>query len=167
MDFASISNSLTLLLRSSDETVRWKGVALLSRYPGEFSEQALRKAAEDTSPKVRAAVAIVIGNGTVTNLLPVLVKLFGDPVGRQKPVSLSIEQLEAGATTGDEVTVVNDPNFLAANVGDVHTSAGYALLNFDLSQIGDFFKTNLSDKGFRLQFLLKLAEADPKPWVSD
>lgn len=65
------------------------------------------------------------------------------------------------------VTMVDDPNYPGPNAGDVHTSAGYALLKFDLQQVGDILKTNLNDAGFRLQFVLKLAQADPRPWIND
>jgi len=69
-------------------------------------------------------------------LLPVLTRLFADPVGLQKPVApLTTEELESGgriAGADDGMTIVSDPHFPGANVGDVHTSAGYALLKFDV-----------------------------------
>jgi hypothetical protein len=52
-------------------------------------------------------------------------------------------------------------------VGDVHTSAGYALLKFETDQVSKFLKANLSDPGFRLSFLCKLAEKDTGPWLND
>ncbi len=169
--FQSVSNSLAQLLRDPHETTRWRAIMLLGLFPGEFSEQALARAAVDTSPKVRAAVADVIGSARMNNLLPVLTRLFADPVGKSKPVSpLTIEELEGGLRivgTEGGVTMVDDPNVPGANVGDVHTSAGYALLKFDLDRVGNILKTNLNEPGFRLQFLLRLAEVDPAPWVED
>jgi hypothetical protein len=169
--FDSVSSSLVQLLHNSSANVRSRAVALLAFCPANFSEPALRRCAEDDSPKVRAGVADVIGNGRMQSLLPTLTKLFGDPVGRQQPVApLTIEELEGGGKiVGIEggVTMVDDPNYPGANVGDVHTSAGYALLRFDIGQVGEILKTNLNDAGFRLQFLLKLAGDNPKPWIND
>jgi hypothetical protein len=169
--FVSISNSLASLLQDPDPNVRVAAVNLLSGFPGAFSEQALRKGADDASPEVRAAVADVIGTMRSQSLLTVLTRLFADPAGRPKPVApLTLEQLESGrhiAGTDGGVTIVDDPGFPAANVGDVHTSAGYALLKFERHQVRDILKANLGDTGFRLQFLLKLAEDDPKPWMND
>ena len=169
--FESVSNSLVQLLHDPSAGVRSKAVALLARFPGDFAVRALRQCAEDDSPRVRAGVADVIGNGRLQDLLPTLVKLFADPVGRQQPVApLTLEELEGGAKivgTEGGVTMVDDPNYPGANVGDVHTSAGYALLRFDLSQVGDILRTNLNDTGFCLQFLLKLAADNPGPWIDD
>jgi hypothetical protein len=169
--FGSISNSLVQLLRDASGSVRSKAVALLALCPADFAERELCRCAEDDSLKVRAGVADVIGGGTMPKLLPTLTKLFVDPVGRHQPVApLTIEELEGGGRiVGVEsgVTTVDDPNYPGANVGDVHTSAGYALLKFDVEQVGEILRTNLNDAGFRLQFLLKLAEADPNPWIND
>jgi hypothetical protein len=169
--FESVSNSLVQLLHDSGGNVRSRAVALLASCPADFSERALHTCAADDSPKVRAGVADVIGGRTMENLLPTLVKLFADPVGRQQPVApLTLEELEGGGKivgTEGGVTMVDEPNYPGANVGDVHTSAGYALLKFDIGLVGEILKTNLNDAGFRLQFLLKLAESDPKPWIGD
>jgi hypothetical protein len=169
--FGAVSNSFAQLLQSPVAGERARAVALLSFYPGEFTETSLQKCAEDVSPKVRASVATVIGDRKWERLLPTLVKLFGDPVGRSQPVApLTLEELEAGGQiVGVEggTTIADDPAYPGANVGDVHTSTGYALLKFDESQVGETLKTNLNDRGFRLQFLLKLAETDPQPWISD
>jgi hypothetical protein len=169
--FESVSNSLVQLLHNASGNVRSRAVALLALCPVDFSERELCRCAEDDSPKVRAGVADVIGGGTMQKLLPTLTKLFADPCGRHQPVApLTIEELEGGGRiVGVEsgVTMVDDPSYPGANVGDVHTSAGYALLKFDVEQVGEILKTNLNDAGFRLQFLLKLAETDPKPWIND
>jgi hypothetical protein len=169
--FEAISNSLAQLLQHSDETTRSKAVPLVGLCPGWFPEWALRESAGDPSPKVRAAAADVIGSGRMTNLLPVLAKLFGDPVGRERPVGpLTREELEGGGRivgTEGGTTMVDDPSVPGANVSDVHTSAGYALLRFEPGQVEEILKTNLHDAGFRLQFLLKLGETDPKPWIAD
>jgi len=152
--FEAVSNSLAQLLRSTDEKVRASAVGLLVRFPGGFRRQALRRAGGDSSAQVRASVADVIGRGKIESLLPVLVKLFSDPVGFKEPLPpLTLEDLEAGGR--------------ADISGDVHTSAGFAFLEFDTKQVGDILKTNLTDAGFRLPFLCKLAEDDPKPWIND
>jgi hypothetical protein len=169
--FESVSNSLVQLLHNASGNVRSKAVALLAFCPADFSERELCRCAEDDSPKARAGVADVIGGGRMQKLLPTLTKLFADPVGRHQPVApLTIEELEGGgriAGVESGVTMVDDPTYPGANVGDVHTSAGYALLKFEVEQVGEILKTNLNDAGFRLQFLLKLAETEPKPWIND
>lgn len=169
--FEGIAKTLKELLADSNPGVRSRAVALLAKCPVEFSEHALLAAVEDPSPRVRAQVADVIGQGKILNLLPKLMELFADPVGPRQPVEpLTIEALEGGAritSTDGGVTMMDDPNGTGANVGDVHTSSGYALLAFDVGQVGYFLKTNLADVGFRLQFLLKLSEVDPKPWIKD
>lgn len=152
--FSIVSNSLPQWLNDPRDDVRAQAALLLPDFPAEFSERWLRERALDPSPKVRAVVADAIGNGGITNLLATLTTLFADPVGRDYPLPpLTIEGLEAGGR---------------ANIsGDVHTSAGFALLKFDLNQVGEILRTNLSDAGFRLQFLCKLSENDAKPWVKD
>jgi Regulator of chromosome condensation (RCC1) repeat len=56
---------------------------------------------------------------------------------------------------------------LADSQGDVHTSAGYALLKFDVDDVADILKANLNDKGFRPSYLCKLAEHDVEPWLTN
>jgi hypothetical protein len=41
------------------------------------------------------------------------------------------------------------------------------LLKFDADQMGAFLNTNLSDAGFRISFLCKLAEQGAGPWLND
>jgi len=159
--FEAISNSLAQLLQHTNSGVRSKAVALLELFPGDFAEQALHICAGDNSPKVRAAVADVIGNGKLENLLPVLAKLFDDPVGHEKPVGhLSLDEQKAGGHivgTDGGTTIVDDPNYPGVNIGDVHASAGFALLKFDVELAGEILKTHVSDKGFCLSFIRKLA----------
>jgi hypothetical protein len=125
---------------------------LLPDFPGEFSEHWLREMASDTSATVRAVTADAIGNGTMTNLLPTLVRLFSDPVGRDHPLPpLTVDDLEAGGR--------------ASISGDVHTSAGFALLKFDVNQVGEILKTNLSTRGFRLSFIRKIAPDGNKSYL--
>jgi len=148
--FPDISNSLTQLLQAPDEQARAGAVDLLAHYPGRFSDQALLQAAGDDSPWVRSCVANVIGNGKYESLLPTLVKLFADPVGLTNPLPpLTMDSLQAGAR--------------ADSRGDVHTCAGYALLNFDLAQVGGILKANRSDKAFQLSFMKRLAEDGVAP----
>ncbi len=154
--FPSITNSLPKWLSDPSENVRSSAVLLLSDFPGETFEQALRHAATDPSPRVRACAAEAIGNGKIARLLPTLLALFADPVGRTNPVPpLTIEDVEAGGRSYD------DPH------RDVHVCAGDALLKFDLDQVGDILKNNLNDTGFRLSFLCKLAEKGAGPWIKD
>ncbi|PYI87954.1 MAG: hypothetical protein DME26_04515 [Verrucomicrobia bacterium] len=152
--FPVVSNSLPRWLRDPAEVARAQAVLLLSDFPGEFAERALRELAPDASPKVRAAVAEAIGNGKMEALLPTLEMLFSAPVGPTNPVPpLTLEVLQTGG------------QLLNQNVVDVHTSAGYALLKFDTDQVGNFLTANLSDVGFRLSFLCKLAENNAGPWL--
>ena len=151
--FPIVSNSLPQWLGDADEQVRAQAVLLLPSFPGEFSEQLLRERAADPSPKVRAMVANAIGDGKLDHLLPTLVKLFSEPVGPTNPIPpLTLEALQSGA------------QILNENVGDVHTSAGYALLKFDVEQVGEILKTNISDKGFGLGFIRKLAPSGAEPY---
>jgi hypothetical protein len=154
--FAAVSNSLAQLLADKADTVRATAVGLLTAYPGPFAEAALRHAAEDRSPRVRAEAANAIGNGKIESLLPVLKTLFSHPIGLTNPVPrLTTEQLQAGGRVS------------GGNNNDVHTAAGYALLKFDVGQVGDILKANLNDEGFRPQFLCKLAEKDTCPWLTN
>ena len=155
-DFPVVSNSLPLWLRDASAEVRLQAVLLLPGFPGEFSERALRERATDPSPKVRAGVADAIGNGKIASLLPTLEQLLADPVGLTNPVApLTTEELKAGGRVW------------GGNNSDVHTAAGYALLKFDVSQVGDILKANLNDDGFRPNYLCKLAEQDAGPWLTN
>lgn len=150
----AVRSAAALWLNDSNEDVRAQAVSLLPDFSGEFAESALRKSATDVSAKVRAVTADAIGSGRMTNLLPTLAELFQDPVGRDQPLPpLTHENLESGGRAGV--------------CCDVHTSAGFALLKFDVNQVTGILKANLNDAGFRLQFLCKLAEKDVKPYLDD
>jgi hypothetical protein len=154
--FSIASNALPHWLVDASEQVRAQAVLLLPDFPGEWSEQLLRKQDMDSSPKIRSMVATAIGNGQLEHLIPVLAKQFSEPLGPTNPIPpLTLEDLQSGGQLLDE------------NVGDVHTSAGYALLKFDVNQVGDILRTNLNDVGFRMQFLCKFAENDPEPWLTN
>jgi hypothetical protein len=154
--FAVVNQTLPRWLGDSSEDIRLQAVLLLPNFPGEFSERALRERATDPSPKVRAGVADAIGNGKIASLLPTLKKLLSDPIGLTKPVPpLTIEQLREGGRVW------------GGNNNDVHTAAGHALLEFDVSQVGDILKANLNDEGFRPSYLCKLAENDAGPWLTN
>lgn len=150
----AVSNSLAQLLKNTDENIRLGAVRLLPRFPDEFAEQFLRICADDESSKVRAVVAETIGNGKIKTLLPTLEKLWNDPIGRDKPLLIDLSNLKAGGH-------VSSPQ----NIGDVHTSTGYALLQFDLDLVGEFLKANLSDEGFGLSFIRKLAPNGAEPYL--
>lgn len=154
--FPVVSNSLTRWLADPAKDIRVQAVLLLPDFPGELCERSLRVRAADASPMVRAAVAEAIGNGKIEALLPTLEALFSAPVGPTNPVPpLTLEELQSGG------------QLLNENVGDVHTSAGYALLKFDVEQVSTFLKANVSDPGFRPAFLCRLAEHDAGPWLKD
>ena len=154
--FPIVSNSLPRWLGDANEQVRAQTVLLLPDFPGEFSEQLMRERATDPSPKVRSVVADAIGSGKLEHLLPTLVVLLAEPVGPTNPIPpLTLEELQSGAQLLDE------------NVGDVHASAGYALLKFDVDQVGEILKTNLHDVGFRPNYLCKLAENNARPWLTN
>ena len=150
----AVSNSLTQLLKNPDESIRVRAVYMLPRFPNEFAEQSLRERAEDSSAKVRSVVADVIGNEKLVRLLPTLTKLFADPVGRDSLIEpLRMEQLKAGQRWN--------------NIGDVHTSAGLALVKFEPGQVADILKANLNDPGFHINFVSKLAETNAEPWLPE
>ena len=152
----AVHEALRLWLVDPAEEVRAQAVLLCPDFPGDDCEQALSEAAGDPSPKVRAAVADAIGNGTIKSLVPVLTKLFSEPVGVTNPVPpLTLENLQSGG------------RLMNLNVGDVHTSAGYSLLKFDVELTGDILKAHLDDVGFRANFLCKLSEKDAGPWLND
>jgi hypothetical protein len=153
-DDKAVSNSLAQLLKDSDENVRLGAIRLLPRFPSEFAEQALRDAADDKSANVRSVVADVIGGEKYERCLPVLVKLFQDPVGRDKLIPpTTMEYLQAGQRW--------------SNIGDVHTAAGYALVKFTPAQVSDILKTNLNDPGFHISFVAKLAQGDAELWLPE
>ncbi|MBE0540321.1 MAG: HEAT repeat domain-containing protein [Verrucomicrobia bacterium] len=154
--FSVVSNALPQWLGDAAEDVRLQAVLLLPDFPGEFSEQALRERSADASAKVRAGVADAIGNGTIVSLLPTLKQLLSDPVGLTNPVPpLTTDQLHAGGRVW------------GGNNSDVHTAAGHALLKFDVQQVSDILKANLTDEGFRPNYLCKLAENDAGPWLTN
>ena len=145
-----LSNSLAQLLKNPDENIRVSAVRLLPRFPAEFMEQALRERANDESANVRSVVADVIGEREFARVLPTLIKLFSDPVGRDP---MTTNYLRAGLR--------------GSNIGDVHTSAGFALLRFDADLVADVLKTNLADPDFHINFVAKLAEKDAEPWLPE
>jgi alpha-tubulin suppressor-like RCC1 family protein len=154
--FPVVRNSLPQWLRDPADVVRAQAVLLLPDFPGDFSESALRACAADPSPRVREAVADAIGNGKIKALLPTLEGLFSAPLGPTNPIPpLTLEELQAGGRLFDE------------SVGDVHTSAGHALLEFETDQVSTFLKAHLTDAGFRVSFLCKLAEKGAGPWLKD
>src|SRR5207302_9527144 len=119
-----------------------------------FMEQALRERSEDESANVRSVVADVIGDGKFDRALPILAKLFADPVGRDPLIKpLTMEYLRAGLRW--------------SNIGDVHTSAGLALVKFNPEQVAEILKTNMDDSGFHINFVSKLAELDAEPWLPE
>jgi hypothetical protein len=142
--FANVSNALPRWLKDTDTNARSQAIFLLADFPGDFANQKLREFAEDPSPRIRARAADTIGNGLLEPLLPVLTKLFSNSVGPTNPISRWPQ---------------------AVLDSDVHTSAGNALLKFNLDQVGDILKTNLNDTGFKLQFLCKLAQSNAQPWI--
>ena len=154
IDGEMVSNSLLQLLKNPDENVRVGAVRLLPRFPNEFAEQALRERASDESANVRSVVADVIGDGKYERVLPALVKLFADPVGKDPLIKpMTIEFLKAGQRWD--------------NIGDVHTSAGLALVKFAPDQVSDILKSNLDDAGFHINFVAKLAQKDADPWLPE
>jgi len=103
---------------------------------------------------VRSVVADVIGGEKYESCLPVLVKLFHDPVGRDKLIPpTTMEYLQAGQRWN--------------NIGDVHTAAGYALVKFAPDQVSDILKSNLDDPGFHINFVAKLAQGNAEPWLPE
>jgi hypothetical protein len=141
-------------LESPDAEMRANAVGLLASYPGDFSDQALRERATDVSFSVRATVADVIGDGKRTSLLPELYKLFSNPAGLKQPLPYLAD---------DEIQ-----NGYHNNVsGNIHISAGFALLNFEVNQVSNILVAHLDDPNFRFLFLCKLAENNTKPWLDD
>jgi len=154
--FSIVSNSLPLWLNDSADQVRSQAVLLLPDFPGELSERMLQKLATDSSPQIRSMVANAIGNGKLQQLLPTLMALFSDSQDSTNSEPLLMRQ---EGWPGTELW--------SEDAGSVHANAGYALLKFDVNQVGDILKTNLNDVGFRLQFLCKLAEDNPGPWLTN
>lgn len=150
----AVSNALARLLIDPDDSIRVGAVRFLPRFSADFLEPALRQCAADESANVRSVVADVIGEGKYTRLLPTLQKLFRDPVGKDPLIKpLTMEHLKAGLRW--------------SNIGDVHTSAGMALVKFPPSQVADFLKANLDDSGFHINFVAKLAQGDAEPWLPE
>lgn len=154
--FPELTNSLSRWLDDPADEVRAQATFLLPGFSGQFVEQGLRRLATDRSARVRASVADAIGNKKFVALIPTLATLFRDPVGRTNPVPpLTLEDVQGGGRTW------------GTNNADVHTSAGYALLQFELDDVADILKANLDDAGFRPQFLCKLAQKGAGPWLEE
>lgn len=150
----ALANSLAQLLHDPDQNIRLDAVRLLPRFSPEFAERHLREMADDESASVRSVVADVIGDEKYVQMLPTLVKLFADPVGKEPLIEpLTMEQLKAGERWN--------------KLGDVHTSAGLALVKFAPDQVADILKTNLDDAGFHINFVAKLAQGNPEPWLPE
>ncbi len=155
-NFPGVSKALPQWLSDPSADVRLQAVMLLPNFAGEFAERALRERASDASPNVRAGVADAIGNGKMVSMLSTLQTLLSDPVGRTNPVPpLTIAEVQSGGRVW------------GSNNGDVHTAAGFALLKFDVSKVGDILKANLTDEAFRPNYLCKLAETDCAPWLTN
>jgi hypothetical protein len=120
-------------------------VLVLPDFRGEFCERSLRELAADASPMVRAAVADAVGNGKVEALLPTLGALFMASPTRTNSGLWPHKGLQG------------DGFFTEIGADDIHSSAGYALLKFDVEQTDTILRTNLSDKAFGLKFIRKLA----------
>ena len=151
---AVVSHSLGQLLTNAEENIRVGAVRLLPRFPAGFAEQALRERAGNKSANVRSVAADVIGEEEYVLAPTDAGKALRYPVGRysaQEP--LTMDYLRAGQRWN--------------NIGDVHTSAGFALVKFDFDQVGGILRSNLSDPGFHINFVSKLAEGDAKPWLPE
>lgn len=150
--FTEVSNSFVQLLTNSNILVRSNAVSLVLNYPGDFAEHVLREAANDSCPGIRAQVAESVGSGQITSLLPVLEKLF---IGSAHAPTFSSNEINEGFHHG------------GGNANDVHASAGYALLEFDLSQSASILQRHLDDPNFHDRFISKLAENDATPWLTN
>ncbi|HEX5222312.1 MAG TPA: hypothetical protein VFZ59_22355 [Verrucomicrobiae bacterium] len=151
--FPAVSNSLPRWLADSAADVRAQAVLLLPDFPGAYCERALRERSRDASLVVRAAVADAIGNGKFEALLPTLEALFST-----SPVQTNSGQWPHKGIQGDGY-------FAEVGSDDVHTSAGYALLKFEVNQVSAILKTNLSDEVFGLRFIRKLAVNGAEPYL--
>ena len=151
--FPVVINSLPRWLSDPDAAVRAQADALLlPDFLSEFSEHCLMERAADASAVVRAAVADAIGNGRIETLLPTLASLF----------STSPVQTESGP--GPHKGLQGDGYFAEVGAGDIHSSAGYALLKFDAEQVREILKSNLWDERFGLKFIRKLAPNGAEPY---
>jgi hypothetical protein len=151
--FPAVSNSLARWLVDSAVDVRAQAVLLLPDFPGELCERGLRETSSDASPIVRAAVADAIGNGKFEALLPTLESLFAASPVRTNSGPWPHKGIQGGGY------------FAEVSSDDVHTSAGYALLKFDVNQVASILKTNLSDEAFGLRFIRKLAQNGAEPFL--
>ena len=152
----TVSNALPKWLADNDEFVRAMAVQLLPEYPGENCKRLLRERAADTSAVVRAAAADAIGRGRIDELLPTLVSLFSESVRQNdRDYSFAYKVLQPSG------------KYASLNSRDVHASAGYALLNFNVQRVEQMYKANLSDPDFGPEFLCILAEQNPREWLEE
>jgi hypothetical protein len=149
-----VSNSLPRWLKDPADSVRAQALLVLPDFPGEFCERFLRERAADASPVVRAAVADAIGKGKIEALLPTLAALFS-----ASPVQTNLD-------AGPHKDIQGDGIFADVGADDVHSSAGYALLGFDVKQVHAILRTNVTDKAFGLRFIRKLAPTGTEPYVA-
>jgi hypothetical protein len=132
-----VSNALVRWSDDVSEEVRSQALELTPDYPGGLTERILSKHASDPSPAARAAVARAIGRGKFYALLPTLEKFLaerGEPVERFSQESINgLRQNGISANTN----------------GLVSSSAAYALLNFDVADVGGILRANLSNEYFK------------------
>ena len=68
---------------------------------------------------------------------------------------------------GNYATLIPVLETLWLETNAVHTSAGNALLKFELPQVEAVLRKNLAAEDFRTRFLCKLAANNPQPWLTN
>jgi hypothetical protein len=114
------------------------------------NDENIRASAIGLLPRFLAEFAEQGLRNGVTDLSPQVRAAVADAIGNGKVISL-LPILE---------TLWNDTNI-------VHTSAGNALLKFDMGQVGSILKTHLNAEGFRESYLCQLARNDAGPWLTN
>ena len=106
---------------------------------------------------------------SAVHLLPRFPAAFAEPAlqERAKDASPKVRAAVADAIgDGKMANLLPTLKMLLADP-DVHSSAGNALLKFDTRDVSEILKANLSDAGFRPEYLCKLAESDTAPWLTN
>lgn len=105
-----------------------------------------------------------------TGLLPRFQKEFAESALQEHSTDASPKVRAAVADAiGNGKIIVLLPTLekLWNDTNNVHTSAGNALLKFDIDQVSNILTAHLNDEGFRESYLCKLAEKNTAPWLTN
>jgi hypothetical protein len=159
---APFTNQLIIAAnKSQTSSRRLAAIRALSALDGDSVTNSLVQLLGDKDENIRAGAVV---------LLPRFQPAFTEQLLRTCAGDLSPKVRAAVADTiGSEkiVTLVPILEKFWNDTNNVHTSAGKALMSFDIGQVSDLLKAHLSAEDFHASYLCKLAENNPQPWVTN